>query len=511
MNIEGVQRQLSRIEEIAVIGKNAEVEGVICHVMGVVRYGSRIRLLILQYDEAFSRRIEEAKAADFNDIPAKPENNRMLMRGNLKYDAANPFRAVCKVSLGEREFAVHCSENRRLNSQDYEYILLLSEFLRQGWQPDGIEYQSLDHLFITSLELEGEYQAIPVFGPNPLLRFSLGTESISYLVEQPLTLYIGYDYPDKLWFRNAESGEKHWVQINRVYLSDMWAEMAKTFADPKIRESMTPEQIAQAKADFEERFSEICPRGMYFPIVEYECEEGIFLEFCSKAYLDAAPVRRSSAIGFIASPEQATGILGLKLKAAVIMEPVPAKTASIEAELFRYSVITKKDDIVLDLDTPPAFHLRSHQPGDMGWVTHRHGVLYAREYGWDERFEALVGQISADFINNYKPGRERSIIAELKGEIVGSVFVVQESDTVAKLRLLLVEPKARGLGLGSRLVQECISFARSAGYRKLILWTNSVLKEARHIYGKAGFKLVKQENHHSFGKDLIGETWELLL
>lgn len=158
-----------------------------------------------------------------------------------------------------------------------------------------------------------------------------------------------------------------------------------------------------------------------------------------------------------------------------------------------------------------AFFLRSHQLGDMGWVTHRHGVLYAQEYGWDERFEAFVAQITADFINNYKPERERCIIAEMNGEIVGSVFVVQSSDTVAKLRLLLVEPKARGLGLGSRLVQECITFARRAGYQKLVLWTNSVLEEARHIYAKAGFKLVEQEAHHSFGKDLIGETWELVL
>lgn len=157
------------------------------------------------------------------------------------------------------------------------------------------------------------------------------------------------------------------------------------------------------------------------------------------------------------------------------------------------------------------FFLRSHQPGDMGWVTHRHGVLYAQEYGWDERFEALVAQIAAEFIKNYKPELERCIIAEMNGEIVGSVLVVQSNDTEAKLRLLLVEPKARGSGLGSRLVQECILFARSAGYRKLVLWTNSVLKEARHIYKKAGFKLVKQEEHHSFGKDLIGETWELIL
>lgn len=158
-----------------------------------------------------------------------------------------------------------------------------------------------------------------------------------------------------------------------------------------------------------------------------------------------------------------------------------------------------------------AFFLRSHQPGDMGWVAHRHGVLYAQEYGWDERFEALVAQITSDFITNYQPERERCIIAEMNGEIVGSVFVVQSSEMVAKLRLLLVEPKARGLGLGSRLVQECITFVRHAGYKKIILWTNSVLVEARHIYEKAGFTRTEQEAHHSFGKDLIGETWELVL
>ena len=153
--------------------------------------------------------------------------------------------------------------------------------------------------------------------------------------------------------------------------------------------------------------------------------------------------------------------------------------------------------------------LRSFHPGDIGWVIHRHGVLYAQEYGWDERFEALVAQIAADFINNYNPERERCIIAEMDGEIVGSAFVVQSSDTIAKLRLLLVEPKARGMGLGTRLVQECINFSRRAGYQKLVLWTNSVLKVARHIYAKAGFKIVEQEPHNSFGKDLISETWEL--
>ncbi len=157
------------------------------------------------------------------------------------------------------------------------------------------------------------------------------------------------------------------------------------------------------------------------------------------------------------------------------------------------------------------FFLRPHESGDMGWITHRHAVLYTEEYGWDAHFEALVAQIVADFINHYHPERERCWIAEMNGEIVGSVFVVQANATDAKLRLLLVEPRARGLGLGTRLVEECIRFARRRGYQKLVLWTNSVLVEARHIYQKTGFQLVAQEAHHSFDHDLMGETWELRL
>ena len=159
----------------------------------------------------------------------------------------------------------------------------------------------------------------------------------------------------------------------------------------------------------------------------------------------------------------------------------------------------------------PPYMLRSHQPGDIGWIIHRHGVLYGEEYGLDQTFEALVARIAARFIENFDTTRERCWLAERDGAIVGSVLLVKESDEVGKLRLLYVEPAARGLGIGSRLVGECIRFARQARYRKITLWTNDVLVSARRIYQAAGFHLVSEEPHRSFGQDLVGQFWELPL
>ena len=158
---------------------------------------------------------------------------------------------------------------------------------------------------------------------------------------------------------------------------------------------------------------------------------------------------------------------------------------------------------ILEPKPPAPLTLRSHRPGDIGWITHRHGVLYAQEYGWDEKFEAMVAAIAAKFIENLDPEREHCWMAEQNGDIIGSVTLVKKSKTVAKLRMLYVEPRARGLGAGGRLVKECIAFARDKGYRKITLWTNSMLLAARRIYEREGFHLVSTENDF--------ETWELTL
>jgi DNA-binding MarR family transcriptional regulator/GNAT superfamily N-acetyltransferase len=164
---------------------------------------------------------------------------------------------------------------------------------------------------------------------------------------------------------------------------------------------------------------------------------------------------------------------------------------------------------VLDEDRPSdgAIVLRAPQPGDYGWIVQRHGALYADEYGWDETFEALVARIVADYAEQNDPKREAAWIAEVDGEPVGCVLCVRKDDATAQLRLLLVDPRARGRGIGGRLIDECLRFARRAGYERIVLWTNDVLHDARRLYERAGFELVESGSHHAFGHDLVEQTW----
>ena len=194
-------------------------------------------------------------------------------------------------------------------------------------------------------------------------------------------------------------------------------------------------------------------------------------------------------------------------EAAALLAPLPGPA---QQELT--AALATVQRLLAPTDTPaPSVLLRDPQPGDMGWVVQQHGEIYAREYGWNSEFEALVADIVAGYLRKYRPDSDRCWIAELNGERVGSIFVVRKSATVAQLRMLILTPQARGLGLGARLTDECITFARKQGYKKMVLWTNSCLESARALYAKRGFQLVKSEPYTGFGQDLVGETWALKL
>lgn len=199
------------------------------------------------------------------------------------------------------------------------------------------------------------------------------------------------------------------------------------------------------------------------------------------------------------SQDQATSILSSL--------PLPTRSELIHCMQSVERLLSKPDAAL----TP--FVLRPHRIGDMGWVVYSEAVGYAEQYGWDESFEALVARIAQEFIESFDPARERCWVAELDGQHVGHIFLVKHPTEpgAAKLRLLFVDRSARGRGLGETLVNECIRFARTTGYRKVVLWTQSILTSAHRIYQKAGFRLVKEEPHHSFGHDLIGQEWELNL
>jgi len=214
--------------------------------------------------------------------------------------------------------------------------------------------------------------------------------------------------------------------------------------------------------------------------------------------------------------------LSLTARGQKVLSPLEKRSRAEVAAMLNALPVTDQDRLVGAMRTIQAligpksegrvpYLLRPHRPGDIGWVIHRHGVLYSQEYGWDETFEALVAEIAAKFIRNFDPTRERCWIAEREGERAGCVFLVKRTELEGQLRLLLVEPSARGLGIGGRLVQECLQFARQAGYRKITLWTNDILHAARHIYEKEGFSMVAEERHNSFGRDLVGQNWELKL
>lgn len=248
--------------------------------------------------------------------------------------------------------------------------------------------------------------------------------------------------------------------------------------------------------------------------------DGGYLSRILRRFAAAGLVRRSRARG-----DARRSVLTLTARGRAAFAPLERKSSEQVAALLERLHPAEQSELVTSMarieraltSEAPAMRgaepitLRAHRVGDIGWIAHRQGLLYAQEYGWDQTFEALVAEICARFVREFDPQSERCWIAEQAGQTVGSIFLVRKSVRVAQLRLLYVEPSARGHGIGQRLVDACIAFARAKGYKTLTLWTNDVLGAARRIYEAAGFVLVKEERHRSFGKALVGQHWDLKL
>jgi DNA-binding MarR family transcriptional regulator/predicted N-acetyltransferase YhbS len=273
----------------------------------------------------------------------------------------------------------------------------------------------------------------------------------------------------------------------------------------------TPYSVAEARIIFE--LAQRDEVGVADLRRELRIDAGYMSRITARLESDGLVTRRRDA------GDARRQVLALTDAGRVVFDDLDRRSAEQVAGLLSGLDDATQRDVVAAMDTiraalggpaptpAPAVVLRPPRAGDFGWVVARHGALYAAEYGWDAGFEALVARIVADFVDAGDPQRQAAWIAELDGEPVGCVFCVARDETTAQLRILLVEPSARGLGIGGRLVDECLRFARSAGYRSIVLWTNDVLSSARRIYEAAGFRLVEEEPHHSFGRDLVGQVW----
>ncbi|MBP7401598.1 MAG: hypothetical protein KBA30_03190 [Clostridia bacterium] len=350
MNIRDLESRIAEIGETAVIGKAASIDGTVLEIPGLVRIGERVRLVALLYDEEWRDRQEAREADGPVDAGCLQPTLRERLRAAVDDRMPNPVHSAAEIRIGDRSFTVSCVETTRISPLDGETMVLVSRFLEAGWKPAGIGEPDMTSLFLSRFEFEGSFERIPEIPPDPPIRLALRGSGTPGLVEMPLHLTIGDGPFERVVFTDSGTGDSHWMQIHRVYLLDMREQISAIFSSEEAIGRMTPEQLADLRARFEENLDISCPRGMRYPVIEYECEEGISMQFHSRAALDAVPLRTQGAhsTGILVGSPGGTGALGTRLKSAAVQDPVPAGTVQIEAELFQFVQETVARDITLD-------------------------------------------------------------------------------------------------------------------------------------------------------------------
>lgn len=334
MNLDILRKLVSKQDKRYLLGKCIEVNGSKCEVVGVVQKKDKLELVTIHVVE---KRDEQVYDMSTERLSFK---NRYIMHNQEEMDRW-PLKHVGKVIIDDKSFEVRGKESRRVLGYEWESVIELYEFMKLGWSPEWLENVYAEQLFVTYFELKGDGAKDVKLSANSKIVFEERPYVVSRYVGLPMSLQIGDNYPDKLWFEDERSGEAQWVQINRVLLMDVHTEMLKMYENPELSEKFNDAQIIKMRAELESRLLEVCPRDMYFPVVEYECfDDDISLQFFAQSYLDEKP-KNNGAIGFITGADKMTGKLGNKLKACVIQTPVTEETSRIDVELFGYSRVVR--------------------------------------------------------------------------------------------------------------------------------------------------------------------------
>lgn len=338
MTLQYLQSLLLGINEVRVTGGSFSHSGTVCHALGLLRRRNTVDLVFLQYSEAYAQQREEDEIAQLNGLdPRRPAaTNRAALREERAPSFPNALDGVHKVFLGDTPFDVNTGETSVLCTQGWDNLTIISAFLRGGWQPGALQEAPYEAMFLTKLELSGSYDTLAQLPADLPLRIAARPTPATRFVEKATPLSVGARYGAKRVFREEGSSQEHWYCINRVYLMDMWAESARIFQDPRLTANFTPEELRKKRMDYEEILARNCPKGTCYPVVEYESEDGISLEFYLREHLDAQPIPASDAFMILVKPEKKTGRNGLPLKAALIQTPVPKGTRHLDAELFSF-------------------------------------------------------------------------------------------------------------------------------------------------------------------------------
>ncbi|HWQ76292.1 MAG TPA: hypothetical protein VN441_13340 [Syntrophomonas sp.] len=354
MNFELLQSAIPVFDELRVLNKSFTSEDATIQLVGLIRQGKSLKLYALQLDEQVYEAELLEEEQEFSRPPRRrPVTNRQQICDVGKIEYRIPLTYVNSIFVEGQEFQVSCTVASRLGDDDLNCILLLAEFMKNGFKPcDSIETRDFSHILFSTIELEGEYDHIPPGKQSGDIVLCFGNNDIrQYPVQKRLQLHIGRNYPRAFQFKDKRMEEIHRFYIQRVYLMDIWAETEKSLSDPRHLESISEADLLEMKRACFEHLERLCPRGMYLPVIEYEAEEAISFEFHTVEYLnaryEASRENRASSILIMARPEEPMGRHGMKLKAAVIQRPVSGETESLYVELFRYSRIVKHEDMVL--------------------------------------------------------------------------------------------------------------------------------------------------------------------